>query len=61
MIITKQYDFGYSFASEEPQGTAPRIPKGLTGGEIGNWIKGFNQARHDRSVIQANKRMTLGE
>ena len=54
MIITKQYDFGYSFASEEPKGTAPRIPKGLTGGEIGNWIKGFNQARHDRSVIQAN-------
>ena len=60
MIITKQYDLGYSFASEEPQGTPPRIPKNLTGGEVVNWIKGHNQGIHDRSIIQANKHMTLG-
>ena len=60
MIITKQYDFGYSFGAAEPSGTPPRIPKELQGAEIDNWIKGYNQAVHDRSISNSIRRSNLG-
>jgi len=50
MLITKQYDFGYTFGAQEPLGTAPRVPKDFSKAEVDNWLKGYNKSIYDRSI-----------